>query len=219
MSSRVTYVAETIGVGICAGTHLPGDSLTAESIQEQTGTSRSAVREALGILVTLGLLRVRRRIGYEVQPALNWQLLSPEVVRWQLATEGSETSRELVELRAIIEPAAAAFAAARATTEERAAIAAAGARMWDAAIRSHHRDFVDADIIFHQSILVASRNRLFAPLGALLTESLPLRAPDEKGLSLDEARAHLDLADAIARRDSARARVVAEKIVATTSQD
>lgn len=216
--SRVSQVAEQIGAAICTGRLRPGESLTAEDVQSQTGTSRSGVREALGILMSLGLLRVRRRVGYEVCDIQHWQHLAPEVTRWRFAGPDAEPlAAELAALRAAIEPAAAAAAARLATAPQRAEIAAAASQIWTSALAGDREGFLEADVRMHAAILAASGNRLFASLGGLLAESLPPRAPDADSISGAEATAHLDLAAAISAADDEKAERLLREIITRTA--
>jgi DNA-binding FadR family transcriptional regulator len=213
VTSRVDQVVDTLGRMICGGDLAVGSRLTADEVQVRTKTSRSGVREALGILVSLGLVMPRRRIGYEVRPRADWNVLAPEVMRWRLdGEEGEAVTAELTALRLLVEPAAAAAAARRVDHEGGVAIAASAAALWQAAVSGDRDAFVAADTDLHRRILEQSGNDLFRALGSLLSESLPRRAAT---ISLDEAHAHLDLADAIAQSDAERAERVAREIVAT----
>jgi DNA-binding FadR family transcriptional regulator len=216
MSTRVAVVTELLGREICAGTIAVGTPLTAEALQERTGVSRGAVREALSILGSLGLVRSRRRIGFEVLPADEWQRLTPEVMRWRLAAGDSGIVAELTALRRLVEPAAARAAAGLASAEQRAFIAVSAGSMWAAAASGDREGFVAADVALHEVILRASGNSLYLSLGSLFAVSLPQRAPDAESISRDEARAHLDLADAIARGDADAADAGARAIVSRT---
>lgn len=214
MTSRADQVTELIGKEICAGILAPGTSITAEALQTRTQTSRSAVREGLRVLVSLGLLKVRRRIGYEICGHDNWALLSPEVMRWRLAGPNSaHVLEELLALRTLLEPASAGQAADAADGDARTAIAQAAGDLWAAAAGGEREAFIEADRRFHQNLLIGSGNPLISALGDLLAESLPPRAPDAESISLEEARAHLELADAIARADAAAARSLAAAIL------
>jgi len=209
MTSRVDAVFDLTGSRICRGIFLPGEALTAEAVQAEADCSRTVAREALGLLVSLGLLRVRRRIGYEVRPAEHWSRLSPDVLRWLLAGPDSvRVLHELMDLRSVVEPAAAAAAAA---AQDGGAVEPAS-RLWAAAAAADRDSFLAADVDFHRAVLRAGGNRLFEALGALIAESLPPRADAGEQLSLSEARAHLDLADAIVAGDADAARSLAASL-------
>lgn len=212
--SRVDLVVEQVGEAICRGEIAPGTPLTIETLQRRTETSRSAVREALSVLTNLGLVRPRRRIGFEVCPASMWQLLSPEVMRWRLESDvDGRLTEELTALRALIEPRAAHLAAASTDDAARTTITEAAAELWAAAAAGDRDRFVAADALLHRAVLTAAGNSLFGALGDVMTTALPGRAPDADSISRERARTHLDLADAIARRDGPQAATLMSTIV------
>lgn len=215
MTSRVAHVTELLGSEVCTGILPTGSFLTAEEVQARTSASRSAVREALGILGSLGLLRVRRRIGYEVCESTEWALLSPEVMRWRLAgPDSAQVLDELLELRLQLEPRSAALAAKRASPAARTEITHHAGNLWTAAVARDREAFVTADRLFHHAILRAAGNSLITELSTLLGESLPPRAPDGGSISLPEARMHLDLATVIMNGDAEESHRLATNILA-----
>jgi GntR family galactonate operon transcriptional repressor len=83
------------------------------------GASRSVVRDAVKILVSKGLVTV----GTPVRPRSDWSLLDQDVLG-SMSSDGLAHEMLLApgETRQIVEPAAAALAAERATAEDRAHI-------------------------------------------------------------------------------------------------
>lgn len=130
--------------------------------------SRGVLREAVKRLSGKGLLEVRPRTGTRVQPKRAWNLLDPFVLAWSLdSAEGPDLIRQLTDLRAAIEPVAAAAMAANkecVTLANQLALA-----VNDMQIAANHGDrtqFVEADLIFHQQLIAGSRNILFAAIGS-----------------------------------------------------
>jgi GntR family transcriptional repressor for pyruvate dehydrogenase complex len=131
------------------GSRLPSEPRLAEMLN----VSRASLREALKGMMFLGLLKARPGDGTYLQPTLSsmvsrhfqWMLLLQEIKYF-----------ELYELRQILEPAAAALAARRATREDHDQM-----RTALAAMRSAARDpvlFVRAEMEFHDAITQASKN-------------------------------------------------------------
>jgi DNA-binding FadR family transcriptional regulator len=119
------------------------------------GVSRSVTREAVKMLTAKGLLTARPRQGTSIQPVASWNLFDADVLRWLLERKFSiELLSQFNQLRAAIEPAAAALAAGSADERGIALIEAGFARM-EAAERGD--DVLDADIAF-PAILRASGN-------------------------------------------------------------
>lgn len=109
-------IVERIREYIAAQKLEPGDKLPPERmLMEQLRVGRSSVREAMKILVTMGLVEIRRGDGaYVAAPDRQWPLGAPAFV---LATE-KNALRDIVELRRSVEPMAASLAAERATADD-----------------------------------------------------------------------------------------------------
>lgn len=167
-------VAGTIGRRIVSGRYLPGETLPTEPrIQEEFGVSRTAVREAIRLLSAKGLTVSRPKIGTRIRPTTAWNMLDPDVLRWQIDQKPSEAFiHSLFEMREIIEPAAAARAAERATPEE---IARLGVAM--EGIQNEPRTSplqIKADIDFHMTLLECTRNPMLRSVGALIESALEI---------------------------------------------
>ena len=167
-------VAGKIGRRIVSGQYRPGDTLPTEPrIQAEFGVSRTAVREAIRLLSAKGLTASRPKIGTRVRPTVDWNMLDPDVLRWQLDQSPSEEFiHALFEMREIIEPAAAERAAERATPEEldRMGVAMEGIQN---EVRASPEQ-IKADIDFHMAILEASRNPLLRSVGAMIESALSI---------------------------------------------
>lgn len=131
------------------GSRLPSEPRLAEILN----VSRASLREALKGLMFLGLLKSRPGDGTYLQPSLS-SMVSGHF-RWMLLLQEIKYL-ELYELRQILEPAATALAAHRATPEDlqrmRSALASMRTSVHDA------EQFVRAEIEFHDAITQASDN-------------------------------------------------------------
>ena len=228
-------VRDRLGEEIVAGILAAGTVFTIEELERRTGTSRSIVREASRVLVSMGLLRATQRVGLRVLPQSSWNVFDPRVIRWRLRSPGRQQQlRELFELRAAIEPEAARLAAARRDTEQaatvlhiadRLATSGADARPADAlgadshGADSHGADFLDADLAFHRVVLQASGNATFVHLGAVIDEALRERATVERAdrpADEHDLRLHVAVAEAIDRGDGASASARMREIIERT---
>jgi DNA-binding FadR family transcriptional regulator len=164
-------VANEIGQRIVRGDYPPGTILPNEAEwSEMFGVGRSVVREAIKMLMAKNLLASRPKIGSWVLPRERWNLLDREVLTWYAASpERREFLRTVQEFRYIIEPEAAALAAARRSEEELEAISRACREMGTARTLSER---TAADTRFHLEILRAAGNELLLPLGALIDSAL-----------------------------------------------
>ena len=109
-------IAEEIGAAIVAGRYAP-DTLVPGEIElgRRYGASRTVVREALKLLSAKGLIASRKRSGTRARPREAWNMLDADVLAWRLRDGRAEPKfvSDLLHVRAVVEPAAAAMAARR----------------------------------------------------------------------------------------------------------
>ncbi|PYY56157.1 GntR family transcriptional regulator [Curtobacterium sp. MCSS17_011] len=200
MTTTFERVLDQVGAAVVSGAVAMGSRRSIDDLVAWTGASRSIVREAVRVLVALGLLTARQRVGVTVLGVREWDVLDPRVVRWRLrGPDGDRVAAELRELRAAVEPAAAAAAARRAALDEfvdrREALRTTADELAAAATRDDRLDFVIADVRFHALVLDLSGNALYRRLhqvvGQVLRERGSVR-PDRHDVGL-----HLALADAV----------------------
>lgn len=195
---------ERLGVAIVSGTYPPGCSLPIEAeLGDWLGASRTVVREATKVLAAKGMLLSRPKVGTVVLPRDRWDVLDPQLLRW-LLDHGpmEEVIRDLIEVRLIIEPAAARLAAARRSDDEAAQLD----RLVNAmAVAVDDQDaYIAVDLAFHSAILSATRNatliRLAGAIGDGLRASrqLSVHAPGGPAGAMAEHRA---VADAVIAAD------------------
>jgi DNA-binding FadR family transcriptional regulator len=194
--------------GLRAGTQLPGHRELAGVYSVSVGS----VREAISMLVSARLVETRAGRGTYV---VDGDGLSQGSVGPPLDRRAVE---ELVEAREVIEVELAALAAERASPEQLARLAAAAERLEAAA--SSPRAYGDADVEFHLVLAEAAGNRYLhralTDVRALLAHDMELAAEvairrfGDLGFSVDS---HRQLAQAVAERDSARAREILAAMV------
>jgi len=194
---------------------------TEPQLAAELGVSRNALREAIKVLVSKGLVEVRPKTGMRVRPAADWKLLDREVLSWHaFSSRHLDHSFDLVELRMIVEPRASYLAAKRATAAEVAAIDEACTRLEGCVGKP---DLVpEADIVFHRSILLASHNAILDHLGSLVASLMQIqvlmttqhRGSFERGLPL-----HRALAEAIRRHDASGAEEISLRLVQMPYED
>lgn len=198
-------LVEAIGSDIIAGRYPPGALLPSEGdLLARFSVSRTVLREAITVLSAKGLIDVRQKRGTMVRPNMDWNQLDPSVIRWSgepgvewAGGDISDRIDQLVEVRFIVEPAAAALAARRAAPEDLERMRAAYAAMESAG--ADVQAFMAADLEFHIACLRASRNAFLLPLAhairsAMMT-SLQITASDPNAnfqVSLPLHRAILD---------------------------
>jgi DNA-binding FadR family transcriptional regulator len=187
-----------LGAAIVAGRYPPGASIPPEPrLCEELGVSRTVIREAVKSLVAKGLVSTGPKVGTRVLTEEHWNWFDPDVVAWQAqAGLTPEFLGDLQDLRRVVEPAAVRMAAQRATAQDIEQIEAAYQGMRRAV--EEGGDYVTYDLLFHQGLLRACRNRMIVQmskaLGALLRTSFEISTTREDGPrnSLPLHRAVLD---------------------------
>lgn len=182
-------------VDIIVGTLPPGAHLDEGDLARRYGGGLAGIREALARLALEGLVQRRARVGTTVAPL---DLMA---------------AREAFEARRLIELHCAGLAATNASDGEIAAIRATLDGGEQAVRDNDTRALTAMDEAFHVAVATASGNRTLAKMVVTLHHQTArywlyaMRAPSiEDGLkALAEHRA---LADAIAGRDSDRARTM-----------
>jgi DNA-binding FadR family transcriptional regulator len=160
-------LANEIGLRIVRGDYPPGTVLPNEAQWSQTfNVSRSAVREAIKMLMAKSLLASRPKVGSRVEPRERWNLLDRDVLAWYATSPDREAFlRTVQEFRHLIEPEASAFAALRRSEEQMEEIGQACREMASAPTLEER---TRADTRFHLAILRAAGNDLLVPLGVLI---------------------------------------------------
>lgn len=217
-------VIEQLGRKIVTGQWPAGSVLRMDTLATQLGISRSVVREAVGVLSTLGLVRSRKHRGTTVLASSKWNAFAPDIIAWRLddPAQRDEQFRSLVELRSAVEPLAAQLAAHRIDPQAAAEMVEIATAMVDTGIAGQIAAFVEADLIFHRLLLQASGNALFASLDQILAEILA--GKHRLGLmpiTTDPVatRRHLELAQAIAAHDATTAMTACSYIVQQSAQE
>jgi len=181
-----------------SGEYRVGDRLPSEwALVAELGVGRSAVREAIRELVSLGLIEVRPGLGTFVRSLRSDLLLRPETFDHVLE---SVVKRELLEVRRILEPEIAALAALRATEAEVDRLRQDVERLREA-VRAGYRP--PEDLGFHLDVVRATHNSSLARVAGAI---VGFYERDDVLPTERDVREHGAIAEAIARRDAEAAR-------------
>jgi GntR family galactonate operon transcriptional repressor len=217
---RIQSVLRALGGEIAQGLIPVGAALPPEhELEARFGVGRGVVREAIKTLAAKGLVSVRPRHGTHVRPRSDWSLLDRDVLGWLAGREPNRTLLLAIqEVRSIIEPAAAALAAERATAADRARITAAMTAMERARSKA---EAIAADKAFHLAILDATHNPVLQGFrGAIDTilGTVFLVAVGSSGWFDDNLPNHAVAARAIVAGDAAAARAAMEQVLGYTQR-
>lgn len=217
MSAPLTEAAiKRMRVMIASGDLVPGSKLPPEAdLARQLGTSRNTVREAVRALVTARVLDVRRGDGSYVT-SLRPELLL-EGIGFAAELLQDAFSIELIEVRRILEPAAAAMAARRIDLATLSTLDDLMGRM-----REHQtvEELVRLDADFHALVSTAAGNETLASMlngiSAPTMQTRVWRAITTGDDNRTAVAQHQAILDALAEGDPALAEAAALVHVAAT---
>lgn len=209
---------------IFSGDIEPGQYLPTEAdLCEEYGVSRTVIRETMKVLESKGLLSIRSRVGTQVLERTSWNMLDPDVIVWaEEFFQEPEYIASLMEIRNIMEPAASALAALRASPENIEELEEALRRMETAQRNLDNEGCAEADADFHNVILLATRNHVLIQLGKVIYAGLLSLFRRTSVLETEPERAlmmHREIIDAIRAGDAERARKANVAIVEETTKD
>ncbi|CAL9548815.1 hypothetical protein SUDANB121_04412 [Nocardiopsis dassonvillei] len=166
-------VLAVLGPAIAAGEYATGHTFTLQGLEEDFGVSRTVAREAVRVLESMRLVVSRPRTGIRVRPMRDWSIFDPQLIRWRLAGSGRmEQLRSLNELRAAVEPGAAALAAVRGDAQARSHLVVVADEMVRTGRAGDLDTFLELDIAFHRHVLELSGNEMLVGLSQVVSEVL-----------------------------------------------
>jgi DNA-binding FadR family transcriptional regulator len=213
------HVVGELGERIVRGELKPGEILPAEEVlAARMAVSRTILREAIKVLSAKGLIESRPKIGTRVREERHWSQLDADVLAWRCASMPTDDfANKLMQMREIIEPAAAALAAGFATAEQILAIENAYREMDQAASVD---EWSRADLQFHEAVLQATNNALLSSLFAVIETALATyfvlsaRTAENFRYALPQ---HQKVLNAIAKRQPSAARRAMQGMIADSN--
>ncbi|MDG9718964.1 FadR/GntR family transcriptional regulator [Streptomyces sp. DH24] len=200
---------ERVKAMIADGTLQPGQRLPAErDLAAQLGISRGSVREAVRALTVLGVLEARHGSGIYVTRLGAVDLLATFGVMAGLSR--GPRLLEMLQVRRVLESAAAALAAARITPDELAELEGHLAAM---CATDDPDEVLAHDLAFHRTITAAAGNETLAALleglSSRTVRARVRRGRQEEGAIGRTRREHAAVLRALAARDPEAARAAA----------
>ena len=203
-------VAREIARSILSGELAQGSIIPGEmALCEQFGISRTALREAVKLLTSKGLLESRPKVGTRVVDRAYWNFLDPQLIGWMDGlTDTDEFCFQFLGLRRAIEPEACALAAKNASAEQRIELSETFQEMVEvseAEVFDQER-WTDVDMRFHSLIFNATGNDFYLPFGNILTTmfvNFIVHSSEEGSTCINE---HRQIYDAIMAGNSEKAR-------------
>lgn len=166
-------VAREIARGILSGDFPQGSIILGEmALCEQFGISRTALREAVKLLTSKGLLESRPKIGTRVVDRAYWNFLDSQLIEWMDGlTDIDQFCHQFLGLRRAIEPEACALASKFASAEQRIELSETFQEMVDVSSQEpmDKERWLNINMKFHSLIFRATGNDFYLPFGHILT--------------------------------------------------
>nr|WP_314466910.1 FadR/GntR family transcriptional regulator [uncultured Novosphingobium sp.] len=215
-------IAHDLAIAIVGGRYQPGEMLPGEErYSAEQGVSRTAYREAVRVLSAKGLVYSRTKSGTRINERLRWNILDLDVLAWMFeAGPTPEFLRDIFELRTVVEPAAAQFAAMRRDGQDISRMGHALEEMRRFGLQTSEGRAADQS--FHNLILMATRNEALINLATSVTAVVAWTtrfARDERKESRDPMPDHDAVFDAILRGDPEDARLKMLALIGNASRD
>ena len=218
--SLVDQVTEGLSLQIREGVFLAGAMLpSVQTLSTTWGVSRTVMREALSRMSAQGLVTSRQGLGVFVAETLPSQQLE-----FTTSANGIELI-QILELRLGLETEAAGFAALRRNQEDIAAMQATLAAMEHCIEAKDIEKSIEADLDFHRSICVATRNphfdQLFLFLSQFVRDNISIsrrNSATAEGRGMDAQEEHSAIFVAIREGAPEAARQAARQHVVNTAR-
>ncbi|MGG0644623.1 FadR/GntR family transcriptional regulator [Sporosarcina gallistercoris] len=175
-----------------------GDRLPAETqLMKEFGVSRNTLREAVGGLVHAGLLESKQGSGTVVKSSSAFGVAIHRQIE-------KSSVMETLEVRLALEREAAQLAAIRRDESDIEAMTKSIQMCRSASEKGDVQEFLQADILFHKSMVKASHNTMLERIYEHITE--PLRSSIEEVMMAAEdfsynGEIHYELLEAIKKQD------------------
>lgn len=220
--TKMKRLTDTFGRQIVHGVFAPASALPSEAeLCNKFGASRSMMREIIKVLTAKKLIDAQPHRGLFVMPQDRWNYIDADVLEWSLE-RGTNPAliTALTEVRTLIEPTIARWAADRSTGVELAAIEVCYLQM--EANKTNFMAFNEADIRFHHAIIESAHNVVMQQLAEVISafhraifDFTFLSNSEHIELTLHE---HYALLGAIRRKDPDAAESLCRKLVDRTAR-
>jgi len=187
-------VAREIARKILSGEAAQNEIIPSEMVLcEQFSVSRTALREAIKLLTSKGLLESKPKVGTRVKSRENWNFLDAQLLDWVIDLGDNEVVyQEFLALRKAIEPEAAALAAKNATAQQRILLSATFQQMDYVSKNFDAAKWMEVDMEFHRLVFLSTGNSFYLPFANVLGtmfKSFISHSSEKGGTCISEHRA------------------------------
>jgi len=202
MADSVKVLAEQIALrlkryiienNLSAGEKIPPE----QRLVEMMGVGRGTIREAVKILASRNILDVRHGSGTFIADNIG---VSEDPLGLSFIKDKSKLTRDLLEVRIIIEPPIAALAAKNALPEEITELENLCSQV--EVLLHAGRDYTEKDVLFHKKIAELSKNIVVPNLIPIISVAVDLfTSLTGRKLVSETLETHREIVDAIKRHD------------------
>ena len=160
-NNAVQQIIDTFTDQLLNGSLRPGDQIPTEvELAERFGVARNTVREAIKILVAMGVLEIRRPVGTFVCEGFKEQMIDP--LLYGVILSRGDSYDELLDLREIMETGTMLTVIRNASDEEIASLETPLHALRDACLaeKPQVQDVFRRDDAFHECIMALTHNRM-----------------------------------------------------------
>ena len=162
--------------------YVPGDKLPTEmELSEVLGVGRNTVREALRILMSRNIVTIRQGSGTFVSEKNG---IPDDPLGFTMMEDTGKLTRDLLQVRVILEPPIAALAAQNATGEDLARLEQILDEV-EALVR-RRKDYAEKDSQFHAQIAACSHNTVMSNLVPVITDGVRVFASAVRETEYDQ---------------------------------
>ena len=158
-NNAVQQIIDAFTAQLIDGRLKPGDQIPTEvELSERFGVARNTVREAIKILVAMGVLEIRRPVGTYVCQGFTAPMISP--ILYGIILGRGNSYDDLMDLREIMETGTMLTVIRNASDEEIASLSEPLDALRKACMKKRPviREVFEADNQFHEAIMALSHN-------------------------------------------------------------
>lgn len=215
-------LVQQLGQMIVSGDLGADRPLVPEEIGQRFEVSRTVVRESLRVLEAKGLVSARPNVGTRVRPVSDWNLLDPDIIEWRaFGPQRDDQRRELLELRATIEPVAARLAAGHGREDVQQRLSDMAEIMAHAGAQGDALTFSRADAEFHGLVLQVAGNRMLEHLSGIVSAALHVSGGTAAGCERTgdtSVGLHHRIVEALAQGDGGTAEAAMRQLLAAAPE-
>lgn len=168
-NNAVQQIIDALTDKLLSGTLEPGDQIPTEvELSEKFGVARNTVREAIKVLVAMGVLEIRRPMGTFVRKGFSDSMITP--LLYGVILSRGDSYDELLDLREIMETGTMLTVIRNASDEEIATLVQPLAALCEACRREKPEvaEVFSRDDAFHEAVMALAHNRVVERIAAVV---------------------------------------------------